>query len=154
MSEITLQWVQGVKLLSLVVFALLYGFGGVSGKWKRRIIAPVIYTGALCGVSLWTNTFNAWYLLCALLLFGGLSLGYGATQTSEKIKKRAIAGSACACGTLPVFLINQAYDLLAVHIVVCVLVSVVAGVWNRTSSARAEETLIGATYGLIPLFII
>jgi len=154
MSEVTLQWIQAVKLIILCVFATLYGFGGVSGKWKRRFVAPILYVIGVSGVSLWTNSFNAWYLLCAPLFFGSLSLGYGATTTSEKIKKRAIAGSACACATLPIFLINQVYDLLAVHIIVCVLISVVAGVWNRTSSARAEETLIGATYGLIPLFII
>jgi hypothetical protein len=154
MNENTLQWIQGIKILTIGVFAMLYGFGGVSGKWKRRFIAPSLYVAGLCGVSLWTNTFNAWYLLSAPLFFGGLSLGYGASQTSEKIKKRAIAGSACACATLPVFLVNQVYDLLAVHILVCVLVSVVAGTWNKTSSARAEETLIGMTYGVIPMFII
>jgi hypothetical protein len=154
MSEITLQWIQALKLIILCVFATLYGFGGVSGKWKRRFVAPVLYVIGVSGVSIWTSTFNVWYLLCAPLFFGGLSLGYGATTTGEKIKKRAIAGSACACATLPIFIVNQVYDLLCLHILVCVLTSVIAGVWNRTSSARAEETLIGATYGLIPLFII
>jgi hypothetical protein len=154
MTETTLQWIQALKLIILCVFATLYGFGGVSGKWKRRFVAPVLYVIGACGVSLWTGSFNAWYLLCAPLFFGALSLGYGATTTSEKIKKRAIAGSACACATLPIFLVNQVYGLLVVHIAVCVLVSVVAGVWNKTSSARAEETLIAAAYGLIPLFVI
>jgi hypothetical protein len=154
MSEITLQWLQAVKILTLGVFAMLYGFGGVSGKWKRRFIAPVLYVLGVCGVTLWTNTFNAWFLLCAPLLFGGLSLGYGATTTAEKIKKRSICGLACALGSLPIFLVTQAYTLLALHIVVCVLTSVIAGTFNQTSSARAEETMIGASYVLIPLFTV
>lgn len=49
MSENTLQWVQICKLLALVCFAGLYGFGGVSGKWKRRFLGPAILTGAIVG---------------------------------------------------------------------------------------------------------
>jgi len=154
MDEITLQWIQGVKLLILGTFAMLYGFGGVSGKWKRRFIGPIVYVAGISGVSLWMGTFNLWYLLCAPLLFGSLSLGYGASTTAEKIKKRAIAGAACGCATLPIFIVNGAYTLLPLHIAVCMAVSIVAGTWNQTSSARAEETMIGATYALIPLFII
>jgi len=154
MNENTLQWIQLVKLLILAGFATLYGFGGVSGKYKRRFIGPILLVAGISVVSLWTNTFNAWYLLCAPLLFGSLSLGYGASTTAEKIKKRAIAGAACGCATAPVFIVNGAYTLLPLHILVCTAVSVVAGTWNQTSSARAEETLIGATYALIPLFII
>ena len=154
MNENTLQWIQGIKLLILAAFAMLYGFGGISGKWKRRFIGPIAYVAGICGVSLWIGTFNVWYLLCAPLLFGSLSLGYGASTTAEKIKKRAIAGAACGCATAPIFIVNGAYTLLPVHIFICILVSVVAGTWNQTSSARAEESLIGATYALIPLFII
>lgn len=154
MNETTLQWIQGIKILILGAFAMLYGFGGVSGKWKRRFIAPIVYVAGISGVSLWTGTWSVWYLLCAPLFFGALSLGYGATTTSEKIKKRAIAGAAGACATLPIFAVNSAWTLLPLHIAVCMAVSIVAGVWNQTSSARAEETLIGATYALIPLFVV
>lgn len=154
MSEITLQWIQGIKLLILGIFAMLYGFGGVSGKWKRRFVGPIVYIAGICGVSLWIGSFNAWYLASLPLLFGALSLGYGASTTAEKIKKRAIAGAAAGCATLPIFIVNGAYTLLPLHILLCMAVSIVAGVWNQTSSARAEETLIGASYGLIPLFII
>lgn len=154
MTENTLQWIQGIKLLILGIFAMLYGFGGVSGKWKRRFVGPIVYIAGISGVSLWTGSFNYWYLLCAPLLFGSLSLGYGASTTAEKIKKRAIAGAAAGCSTIPIFIVNGAYTLLPLHIIICMAVSIVAGVWNQTSSARAEETLIGATYGLIPLFII
>lgn len=153
MSEITLQWIQLVKLMILAGFAMLYGFGGVSGKWKRRVIGPIIYTAGLCGISLWTDTFNAWYLLCAPLLYGALSIGYGATNISEKIRKRSLYGLACAIASLPVFW-TGAWTLLGLHIAICIATSVVAGVWNQTSSARSEETLIGAAIILVPLFTI
>ena len=154
MTESTLQLISSLKLLLVVGFATLYGLGGMSGKWKRRFIAPVLYVAGICGFSLWTGSFSYWFLLCAPLLFGSLSLGYGASTTVEKIKKRAICGAANACATLPIFAVTGAWTLFPVHLLVCVLVSVVAGTWNQTSSARAEETLIGASYSLIPLFII
>ena len=154
MNEITLQWIQLVKLLILAAFATLYGFGGISGKWKRRIIGPVVFTAGICGVSLWTDSFHWSYLLCAPLFFGALALGYGASTTIEKIKKRFIYGLACAFATLPIFAVQQAWTLWALHILICVSTSVVAGVWNQTSSARAEESMIGAAIVLIPIFTI
>jgi len=154
MSENLLQLISGLKILLVGAFAMLYGMGGISGKWKRRFIAPVVYVTGICGFSLWTGSFSVWYLLCAPLFFGALSLGYGASTTVEKIKKRSICGLAYAFATLPIFAVQQAWTLWALHILICVSTSVVAGVWNQTSSARAEETMIGAAIVLIPIFTI
>lgn len=154
MNEQTLQLISSLKLLLVAGFATLYGLGGMSGKWKRRFIAPVLLGLGIAGFSLWTQSFTFWYLLCVPLLFGALSLGYGADTIAEKIKNRAIAGAAAACCFIPIFWVQAAWSLLLLHILVCMAVSVIAGTWNQTSSARAEETLIGATYALIPLFVI
>lgn len=150
MDEVTLQWIAILKVLLVTIFAGLYGFGGISNKWLRRYVAPVVWGAGITGLTLWTDTFNGWYWLCVPLLFGALSLGYGADTTWEKIVKRTIAGAAAACSFIPLFVVTGAYTLLFLHILVCVATSVVAGVWNQTSSARTEETLIGAMYVLIP----
>lgn len=154
MDEITLQWIQIVKILAIGVFAGLYGFGGVSGKWKRRIIAPVTFIAGIIGFSLWTQSFN-WFVLSSVwLLFVTLTIGYGASDTKTKIIKRSRAGLANAIASLSIFVVTGAWSLLFLHIAVCVGTSVVAGVWNQTSSARAEETLIGASIVTIPYFTI
>lgn len=150
MTENTLQLISGLKILVVTVFAMLYGSGGISGKWKRRFVAPAVWGAGITGLTLWTSSFHWQYLLCVPLLFGALSLGYGASGTSEKVKKRAIAGFAAACCFLLLFITTGAYTLLFLNIAVSVSISIVAGVWNQTSSARAEETLIGAMYVLIP----
>jgi len=154
MSEATLQIIAILKVLLVAGFAALYGYGGMSGKWKRRFIAPVLLGLGIVGFTLWTQSFDWRLLLCVPLLFGSLSLGYGARTTAEKIKKRAIAGGAVACSFVPLFWVTGAWSLLLLHIAVCTATSVVAGVWNQTSSARTEEILIGATYALIPLLTI
>ena len=38
MNEVTLQWIAFLKLIWVSIFALLYGFGGMRGKWKRRYV--------------------------------------------------------------------------------------------------------------------
>jgi hypothetical protein len=154
MTEVTLQWITTLKLLLVAGFATLYGFGGVSGKWKRRIIAPMLFGIGIWGLTTWTQSFHWQYLLCVPLLSGALSIGYGASTTGEKIIKRGRAGLAASIACLPIFLVTGAWSLLALHILVCTATSVVAGTWNQTSSARTEETLIGASYVLIPLLTV
>jgi len=154
MPESTLQLIAFLKLIVVAVFGLLYGLGGMSGKWKRRYVGPLVYGLALLGFTLWTQSFKPLCLLSPLLLCGALHLGYGGSSTAEKIKKRAIAGSAAGCAGIPLFIAYGAPGVLFLHIAVCAAVSVVAGVWNETSSARTEETLIGAVYVLIPLLTI
>jgi len=154
MDEVTLQWIAILKVLLVAGFAGLYGFGGVSGKWKRRFIAPILLGIGIWGFSTWTQSFHWQYLVCVPLLFGALSIGYGANTTLEKIKKRAIAGSAAAFAFISIFWVLGAWTLFLAHILVCVIISVTAGVWNQTQSARTEETLIGASYALIPMLTI
>jgi len=154
MNEIQLQWIQIVKILAIGVFAGLYGFGGVSGKWKRRIIAPLTFIGGIIGFGLWTGSFQLSLLYSVWLLFITLTIGYGASTTKEKIIKRSRAGLANAVAMLSIFIVTQAWGLLFLHIAVVTATSVVAGVWNETSSARAEETLIGASIVTIPYFVI
>ena len=154
MSENTLQLIAFLKLIVVAVFGLLYGLGGMSGKWKRRYVGPAVYGLALLGFTLWTQSFKPLCLLSPLLLCGALHLGYGASTTAEKITKRAVAGAAAGFSAVPLFIAYGAGTLALLHIVVCIGVSIVAGVWNQTSSARTEETLIGAVYVLIPLLTI
>jgi len=151
MSEVTLQWVQVLKLLTLAGFSTLYGFGGISGKWKRRIIGSLLLTSAIVGFTLWMHSFNWWLLLCALLYFGSLSLGYGADNLNEKLIKRSLFGLANSLACLPLAIIQSAWLILGLHIVLVTSISVVLGVWNPTKSARAEETIIGFSIGFFPL---
>ena len=154
MSEIQLQWIQILKILAIGVFAGLYGFGGVSGKWKRRIIAPITFIIGIAGFSLWTGSFKLSLLYSLWLLFITLTIGYGASGTKEKIIKRSRAGLANAVASLSIFWATGSWTLFTLHILVVIATSVVSGVWNQTSSARAEETLVGASIVTIPYFVI
>jgi len=69
MSENLLQLISGLKLLLVAGFAMLYGMGGISGKWKRRFIAPVVYVAGICGFSLWTGSWNTCLCVCNTAYF-------------------------------------------------------------------------------------
>ena len=160
MTENTLQIIQILKLLTVVGFAALYGYGGIRGKWKRRIIGSLVLTVSIVGFSIWMNTFNWWLLLSLPCYFGALTKGYGASTLEEKWLKRSLAGFLGGIAALPVAIIHEAWLLLGFHIFLCVSTSIVLGVYNpfskgkSTGGARAEETAIGFTYGFYPLMLI
>lgn len=154
MTENTLQWIQILKLLSVVVFAGLYGFGGIRGKWKRRVLGAITITFAIVGFSLWMGTWTWLLLLCAPLYFGALSIGYGADELPQKIVKRFRAGLLAGLAGAPVVIAHKNWTVLGLHIGLCVITSIVLGAFNPLKSARAEETAIGFTYGFYPLMLI
>lgn len=153
MNEYGLQIVAGLKLLTIAVFATLYGWGGINYKPIRRIGGSLFLTGMICLFSLWLQTFSYWYILCALLYWAALSIGYGAEDTKTKVIKRTYCGLAYACASLPIAIVNGAWILLALHTLLCLSVSVILGVTNPVQS-RSEETIIGATIGLLPMYMV
>ena len=151
MNETTLQWITILKMLTLVGFASLYAFGGMSGKWKRRWVAPFLLTAGICLLSLWSGTFSWWFVGFFPLLSTALHLGYGGDELWEKIRRRGVFGLALGFAALPLAIGTGAWGLFALHTCVCVIISITLGVWNITSSARAEETTIAMVAGLLPL---
>lgn len=160
MTENELQLVQMVKLFCATGFATAYGFGGIHGKWKRRVLGSLFLTASIIGISLWMDSFSYWLLLCAPFYFGALTKGYGGDEIKEKIIRRSIAGGLAAVASLPVMIIQEAWTILAFHIVLCLSTSIVMGVINpfskpnKLGGARVEETIIGFTYALYPLMVI
>lgn len=153
-SELTLQWIAFSKLIWVAVFALLYGLGGMSGKWKRRWVGSFWLVCGVCLYSYFMNNFSWWYLLYYPLLVASLSLGYGSRVFKVKIRKRFIYGSALAVAPIPIVIINGAWILFGMHIVLCVGTSILLGVWNPCMNSREEELLIGTMSGTLPLFMI
>jgi len=158
MTETTLQWIQFFKLLLLAVSATCYGFGGVSGKWKRRFVAPSIATAGIAGLSLWTGNFSWLCLLFFPLLSAAYSIGYGDNSKLMKLLKnkvlvRAVVGLALGFAALPIVIAYSAWLLWALHISICVAVSTISGAFNPMESARAEETMIAAASLLTVLFM-
>ncbi len=153
MSEGVLQLIAFLKLIVVAFIALLYGLGGMKGKWKRRYVASFIIVAAICLFSLWEGTFSLWYLLSYPLYIGAFSIGYGAQSVGDKLIKRSRYAAAIAIASLPIAIVNAAWLMWGVHLGVCLLVIVPFGVWNPTY-ARNEETIFGAVSALLPLYMI
>lgn len=154
MSETTLQIVAVCKLLCACGFGLLYGLGGMVNKAIRRYAGPAWIAGGITLFSLWTGSFKPWYLAYPLLLMGALHMGYGADDTGHKIIRRALAGLAVGCSSIPLLFPVFNWGLFILHLVMCVGISVSLGVWNITRNARNEETCIGFVYAFLPMFMI
>jgi hypothetical protein len=154
MGEYTLQIISISKILWCTIFAGLYGFGGISNKWIRRFVAPF-----WIGIGIWLfgtlqNSFSFLQLLYPLLLSASLHIGYGGDDVITKIRRRAFYGFVVSSVSIPLLHNWHFWLLYLIHIFVSVSASVVLGAFNPTKSARDEETILGLTYVLIPMFLI
>jgi len=154
MDEITLQWIQISKVLAIAVYVGLYGFGGMRGKWKRRILGALWMTLAICGYALLSHTFSYWYLLSFLLYFGASSLGYGSETLREALSRRTLQGLAFSCVALPIVILTGNWLGFALHSIFCLSSCIILGGFNILPSARAEESLIALSVSAVPLFLI
>ena len=154
MDENLLQIIAVCKLIWVSCFAALYGFGGISGKWKRRYVGPAWIGLGIWGFSMWTNSWNLVYLTYIPLLGLSLSLGYGASDFKDKLFKRSIYGLALGCAPIGIVIISHTWGLFAFHVSSCVIASVAFGVFNISKTARSEETLIATYCCLLPLYMI
>lgn len=156
MTEPNIQYLAAGKILWCGFYCLFYGLGGTEGfgKWIRRYVGPLWMGCGLWMFASFQGTFNAWQLLYPLLLSASLHIGYGGDDTSTKIRKRFIYGLAIAIAALPLAVISGLWLLYSIHVVVCVSMSVLLGVFNPTDSARSEETLIACFSSVLPLFLI
>lgn len=156
MSEITYTILVLFKFLAVFVFGMLYGIGGMAGTPKaiRRYIGPAVLGLFIIGISLFQQTFNWIYLLYIPSLMGALTLPYGANNTIEKIVKRGIYGFATGIASIWIALGSGNYYLFIINLILNICISILFGVWNPCRSARDEESFIGASEVLVPMFMI
>ena len=153
MNELTLQIIASSKIVFLGVFTLLYGLGGISGKWKRRILGSLLLTAGIVVYSLLASTFSYWFILYAPLLYGALSIGYGGDELGEKILKRMRYGFLAGMAALPIAIVTGQWVMFGVHLVLCTALTTIYGVLNPVH-ARSEETIIATILGFTPLFMV
>ena len=154
MSEISIQWIGFWKLILVAFVGVLYGFGGIDGKWKRRYLASGLLVAGFIVFSSLQHTFSNWIILCFPLYIGAFSLGYGADDLWVKIFKRGYCGAAIACASLPLALSVGMLGMWFGHLVIMTGCMIWLGVFNPTPNARNEETILGALAGFLPLFMI
>lgn len=155
MSEYTLQIMSSLKIVWVAISSLQYGLGGISNKWIRRFILPVWMGLGIWVFGTWSGTFSLLQLLYVPLLCASLHFGYGGTDNVWiKIRKRAIYGLALGVSAVPICIVSSLWWLFAIHVGCCIMGSVLLGVFNKTRSARDEESLIAAFSTVLVLFLI
>jgi len=159
MLEIDVQWIKLGQMILVSVFSAMYGFGGISGKWKRRFLGGGTLAITVVVSSILLSNFSWWFFLCFPLYMLALSLGYGTggnpnQSVWSKIFKRTYCGMALSCASLPIYIVTGKWQVFALHTIFCILMSIWAGVFGIFKSARSEETAIAVTMSYIPLLAI
>lgn len=81
-------------------------------------------------------------------------MGYGADDMLKKIARRLLYGFLVGIACVPIIFGLGNWGLAVVHIISCIIFSIIFGVFNITGNARNEEVLLGFIYVLLPMFLI
>jgi hypothetical protein len=143
-------WVVAVGGFSSFVASLLYAIGGTKmsfggQKWLRRYLGTALLTVS-ASYTAWAIGEWSWKLLLMYpCLVGGMSLGYGADTTCEKILRRFIFASgvlmACFVGLWYVEFTSSGWIVFSIASIVG-LTSVIMGAFNPWKNAPVEQYLI------------
>jgi len=152
------EWMQSLvfihKLLAIVLFAGCYIIGGRRWKWVRRFLGSALFGLCLAGLAYWQRSFSYWYLLYPLLLSIALCMGYGGDTTLIKFRRRLTYGTILGLSCLPIAILGSAWVLFAIQFILCIVASVIFGVFNPLNSAVDEEGIIAViSIILIPFMI-
>lgn len=158
MTETTIQYIEFCKVIWLAIFSLLYGLGGISGKWRRRYLGSGFLTLGFLLFSYIYAELSYWYFLCFPLYVIAFSKGYGENSqlmrlTKSRLLTRLIYGFMIALCCLPVVIVKGHWLMFGLHIFVCMVVVGILGSQNPIK-ARSEETSIAVASGFLPLFMI
>ena len=149
-NEKKLQFKVYGRLLIACIFGGLYAYGGMTHKWLRRFIAPLIVQIYIA------IEIKSWkYLVQLPFQFLSLSLGYGASELSAKILKRFLFAFANATSFVPHYYCWKGKKWIAsvFHIIILISAYIVLGVFNPLP-ARVEETILGFLIVFIPIMSI
>jgi len=172
--EIMLTYLGTAKLLTVVAIAFVYSRSGRGWKWggwkvRRKVVIPIVLSSAgivftICQSPTNWLLYGSWLLSCPILI-GVMHIGYGdgrfrrilrsvlRNETVCKVVQRATIGVLYGGACLPVALVTGKWAIYGLSITVACIASITLGVLNPTS-ASDEETLIGMSEFVFPLFLI
>lgn len=146
MSEYGIVWLSGLSGLGLVISSTLYSLGGRSKKWLRRWLGSFILATVVNFTFHMMGRWSPWYLGIFALLALSYHLGYGASNTIEKVVRRTLyalavlmSGLLCAIVLIAsgnVSIMNVC-TLFVIHTMLCGI-SVIIGVRNPVYAANEE----------------
>lgn len=136
-----------------VVFASLYAIAGSEDfwggqKWLRRFLAPALF-------AVWAflrSGFNWRYFVQMPLMMGALTLPYGSESLGMKWFLRGLCGLANGASSSVVNYWDKSFLLAVFQTVLCVAISIVAGVYNPFDNAMKEQFVIALFIIAIPAF--
>jgi hypothetical protein len=153
MSEWTVLWLAGAKLVLVLVFAVLYGVGGRRWKWVRRFGGGGLLALGVLGFAWLHGTFQWWMLAGLLTLPAALTLGYGGETPVQKIQRRLLYGLAVGCAGLPFVPSLALVWLWGFQVVAAVSASVYLGLMNPVEAAEEEVLIAICSTVCVPFYV-
>lgn len=133
-----------------VIFAACWAIGGSGDfgghKWIRRFLGPGLF-GSWAFIR---SGFNWRYLAQMPFMIGASTLPYGADTFGLKVLLRGVFGLANGTAAALADALSKRWAVVVMIVIINIIVSIGAGVWNQFSNAIAEQFLIGFMIVLLP----
>ena len=153
MVEIGEGFIAALGVFISLVFSVLWMFGGrPGGRIIRRWVSPLFFSVSLILYSL--NNFNLLNLLIVPGYVLVAHLGYGGDELIEKFVRRLFWAFAFASVAVIPAIISGAYVIFGIQAVICIMASVIFGLFNPFKSSAKEELLIAFSSSFLVPFIL
>lgn len=161
MSETIQVYVGICAIIPSLVYALAYALGGrydapiLHGHWWRRVIAPVLFSLGVIGLSLISNNFKVWYLLAipSYVLVHWLG-GYGGSSIWVKLLRRSWTGFLMGIASLPFAISTGSYELFTAQVILAISAHLFLGIRNPIEASYEEVLISFLTVVLVPFMVV
>lgn len=161
MSETVQVYVGICAIIPSLVYALAYGIGGrdtaplVRPRLWRRVIAPMLFSLGVIGLSLLSNNFKAGYLLAvpSYVLVHWLG-GYGGVNLWVKLLRRSWTGLLSGIASLSFAIFTGSYELFTAQVILAISAHLFLGIRNPIKASYEEVLISFLTVVLVPFMVI
>lgn len=164
MSETIQVYVGICAFIPSLIYALCYAIGGRSdapvfhGHYWRRLVAPIVYTILVLGLSLLSNKFKAEYIIFAISFTAAHWLGgYGGRTIWEKLVRRTWTASLSALAVLPIALFAHSYpvwELFWMQWGLALSAHLLLGILNPLKAPYEESLIAFLTVCIVPFMVL
>lgn len=152
MNEELLVWLVPIRLFAVIVYCLAYVISGRGGpKWIRRWLGPALFA-LLCWIVAMFLKASLIGLTPLLAIPVVLSFGYSNNDGKGWIR-RLIYGLSFGVIGLVMSFIYWCWPLGMIHMIICVMASMVLGLLNPIEAVNEEAMISSLSVICIPFII-
>lgn len=144
-----------LALIPSLAGSTLWWLGGrPGGRIYRRLLFPLVFTGLVMTLSLFTGKWSPWFLTSIPTYIIASHVGYGGDQLWIKITRRTLWSMTMTLASLPFAWSTGMWILLFAQAIVTLSISLIVGTTSALDAPLEEGMISFASILFVPFMII